>query len=189
MKTVTIPIYESLPPCHKANKVRSPDQDRSIVLPNAVSHRNDKKGGFPMRRFSVLFMMFLTFVLLFPLVAKTAENIPEIVGIGTHPIGSFFNTIGVAASKVIIDHSKIRAIAKPMAGPTAWFPYMERGEVELGVLNVWDAEKGYLGESVYERLSNKKGFSIRLLCVTLWNSAGIVVAKDSGMKAYSDLQG
>jgi uncharacterized protein len=142
-----------------------------------------------MRRFSVLFMLLLTFVFFFPLAAKTTEKIPEIISIGTHPIGSFFNTIGVAASKVIMEHSKIRAMAKPMAGPPAWFPYMERGEVELGVLNVWDAEKGYLGESVYERLSGKKGFSIRLLCVTIWNSAGIVVPKDSGIRTYSDLKG
>jgi len=172
-----------------SEKVSISNQERSVVLPNDVSHYNEKKGGFPMRRFSVLFMLLLTFVFFFPLVAKTTEKIPEIISIGTHPIGSFFNTIGVAASKVIMDHSKIRAIPKPMLGPTAWFPYMERGEVELGVLNVWDAEKGYLGESVYERLSNKKGFSIRLLCVSIWNSAGIVVAKDSGMQAYSDLKG
>ncbi len=142
-----------------------------------------------MKRFSVFFLILLTSVFISPFIGNAGEKIPEIISIGTHPIGSFFNTIGVAASKVIMEHSKIRAVAKPMAGPTAWFPYMERGEIELGVLNVWDAEKGYLGESVYERLSNKKGFSIRLLCVTIWNSAGIVVPKDSGIHAYSDLKG
>jgi TRAP-type uncharacterized transport system substrate-binding protein len=147
----------------------------------------DKKGGVAMKRLS-FFLLFSRTLFSFP-VWKTEEKIPEIISIGTHPIGSFFNTIGVAASKVIMEHSKIRAVPKPMAGPPAWFPYMERGEVELGVLNVWDAEKGYLGESVYERLSNKKGFSIRLLCVTIWNSAGIVVPRDSGINTYSDLKG
>lgn len=112
-----------------------------------------------------------------------------IINIGTHPVGSFFNTVGTAAAKVISDHTSIRALPKPMAGPVAWFPYMERGDMELGVLNVWDAEKGYLGESTYEKLSNKKGFSARLLAVTVWNSGGVVVAKDSGINNYSDLKG
>lgn len=142
-----------------------------------------------MKRIPIFFLVLSILVLIIPSQGKPEEKIPDVVSIGTHPIGSFFNTIGVAASKVIMDHSKIRAVAKPMAGPTAWFPYMERGEMELGVLNVWDAEKGYLGESVYERLSNKKGFSIRLLCVTIWNSGGIVVPKNSGIRAYSDLKG
>ena len=142
-----------------------------------------------MRRIFVSLVILSAIVSLVSSVGKAQEKIPEVISIGTHPIGSFFNTIGVAASKVIMEHSKIRAMAKPMAGPPAWFPYMERGEVELGVLNVWDAEKGYLGESVYERLSGKKGFSIRLLCVTIWNSAGLVVSKDSSIRTYSDLKG
>lgn len=121
--------------------------------------------------------------------APAAEKLPSTVSIGTHPVGSFFNSVGTAAAKAISDHTKIRGIPKPMAGPTAWFPYMERGDIELGVLNVWDAEKGYLGESVYEKLSGQKGFSARLLAVTVPNLGGLVVAKDSGIYSYADLKG
>ncbi len=117
------------------------------------------------------------------------KGAPVVVSIGTHPVGSFFNTVGTAAAKTISEHSGIRAMPKPMAGPAAWYPYMERGDMELGVLNVWDAEKGYLGESTYEKLSNKKGFPVRLLAVTVWNAGGVVVAKDSGIHSYSDLKG
>jgi len=76
-----------------------------------------------------------------------------------------------------------------MSGPVAWFPYLERGDVDLGVLNMWDAEKGYLGESMYEKLSQKKGFSIGLVCMTVPNAIGFVVAKDGGIKTIADLKG
>jgi len=122
--------------------------------------------------------------------STTGTGLAELpVSIGTHPVGSVFNTIGTAAAKVISEHTKIRAIPKPMAGPSAWLPYMQRGDVELGVLNSWDAETGYLGESIYSKLSNKKGFSVRLLAVSVQNAVGIVVAKDSGIKSVADLKG
>jgi len=122
-------------------------------------------------------------------VSAIAESVPRVISIGTHPVGSFFNTVGTAVAKVITDHTKIRGIPKPMAGPSAWYPYMERGDLELGVLNVWDAQKGYLGESVYEKLSGKRGFNVRLVAVTVPNLGGLVVAKDSGIYNYSDLKG
>jgi uncharacterized protein len=142
-----------------------------------------------MKRLSVFLIILSTLVFLFPVAGITEEKIPQVISIGTHSIGSFFHTTGTAAAKVITDHTKIRAIVKPMAGPVAWYPYMERGEIELGVLNMWDAEKGYLGESLYERLSNKKGFSVRLLCPTVPNAIGLVVTKDSPIKNISDLKG
>lgn len=142
-----------------------------------------------MRRMIFSLFLGLVTILFWGHAAMAAEKLPSTVSIGTHPVGSFFNSVGTAAAKAISDHTKIRGIPKPMAGPTAWLPYMERGDIELGVLNVWDAEKGYLGESVYEKLSGKKGFSIRLLAVTVPNLGGLVVAKDSGIFNYSDLKG
>jgi len=142
-----------------------------------------------MKRVIFRLLLGLVTILFWAYAATAAEKLPSTVSIGTHPVGSFFNSVGTAAAKAISDHTKIRGIPKPMAGPTAWFPYMERGDIELGVLNVWDAEKGYLGESVYEKLSGKKGFSVRLLAVTVPNLGGLVVAKDSGIFNYSDLKG
>ena len=134
---------------------------------------------------SVLFLAVLAGLPVLP--EAGAAALP--VSIGTHPVGSVFNTLGTAAAKVISEHTGIRAIPKPMAGPPAWLPYLERGDVELGVLNSWDAENGYLGESIYSRLSNNKGFSVRLLAVSVPNAVGIVVAKDSGIRSVMDLKG
>ena len=115
-----------------------------------------------MKRLLILWIVFLSGAIFSFQLARAEENIPKMLSIGTHPSGTFVFTQGAAAAKVITDHAKIRATVKPMSGPVAWFPYMDRGEVDLGVLNMWDAEKGYLGESMYGKLSNEKGFSIRL---------------------------
>jgi len=134
---------------------------------------------------TVLFM----FILFAPYGVFSGEALPRYISIGTHPVGAYFNTVGTAAAKTISDHTKMKGIPKPMAGPTAWLPYMERGEIGLGVLNVWDAEKAYMGESIYKTLSRGKAFSVGLVCVTTQNLGGLVVAKDSGIKSYADLKG
>jgi hypothetical protein len=128
---------------------------------------------------------------LFTLIGSAAaqEQLPRVVAIATNPIGSFFHATGVAAAKVITEHTKMKAVVKPMSGSVAWYPYMERGEMELGVLNMWDAEKGYLGESMYEKLSARKGFSIRLISATIPNSIGFIVGKDSKIRSMADLKG
>lgn len=126
---------------------------------------------------------------LFVMSAGAQEDLPKQVSIGTHSIGSLMNAFGVAAANTINNHTSIQALVKPMTGPVAWFPYMERSDVNLGVLNMWDAEKGYLGESTYEKLSNKKGFSIRLVFSMMPSTIGVVVAKDSPIKTMYDLKG
>jgi len=136
--------------------------------------------------FSVIIFLFLFCVVS---AANAQEKSQKIISVGTNPIGTFFHVTGVAAAKTITDHTTMKALVKPMAGPVAWYPYMERGDIDLGVLNMWDAEKGYLGESLYEKLSNKKGFSIRLVCATVPNAIGLMVAKDSPVKTVSDLKG
>ncbi len=118
-----------------------------------------------------------------------AQQLPPILSIGTHPIGSFFNSVGTAAAIVISKHTPMKAIAKPMTGPAAWFPLMDTKDVDLGVLNNWDAEKGYTGESVYSRLSKGKGFPVRLIAISVNNAIGLAVAADSGIYKYSDLRG
>lgn len=142
-----------------------------------------------MKKIFLSLTLTLLFAISYPYQGFSEEALPKYISIGTHPVGAFFNTVGTAAAKVISDHTKMKGIPKPMAGPSAWFPYMERGQIQLGVLNVWDAEKGYLGESAYKKLSNNKGFSIQLICVATQNLGSLMVAKDSGIYSLSQLKG
>lgn len=112
------------------------------------------------------------------------------ISIGTNPVGAFFHTIGVAAAKVINDHTNLKAVVKPMSGPEAWMPYMARGEMQLGVMNVWDAQMAISGKYEWEKLSQGKGFpNLRLITPTVPNKIGIIVPKDSPAKRIADLKG
>jgi len=129
-------------------------------------------------------------VLIAPGVRGThAEQLPPILNIGTHPVGSFFNVVGTAVATVVGKHTSMKTTVKPMAGPAAWYPMVVTKEIDLGVLNNWDAEKGYLGESVYKKLSKEKGFPVRLIAISVNNAIGLSVAADSGIHKYSDLKG
>lgn len=118
-----------------------------------------------------------------------AQQLPSILNIGTHPVGSFFNIVGTATATVVGKYTPMKTTVKPMAGPSAWYPLLATQEIDLGVLNSWDAEKGYLGESVYEKLSKGKGFPVRLVAVSVNNAIGLIVAAHSKIYQYADLKG
>lgn len=143
-----------------------------------------------MKRSQNLILMFFFFS--FFMLSQGSTQVVEaksFVSIGTHPIGSFFNSVGAAVAKVTGDHTKLKATVKPMKGPVAWYPYMERKAIDMGILNMWDAEKGWLGESIYQKLSREKGFSIRLMAVSVYNPTSFWVAKDSGIQSIPELKG
>lgn len=142
-----------------------------------------------MWKFNCKRLLLIAFLMCLLMGTSTPAPAKVIVSVGTHPIGSFFNSVGTAVAKVVTDNSDIRMVVKPMKGPVAWYPFMARSEVDLGVLNMWDAEKGYLGESVYKKLSGGKGFPVRLLAISINNLTSLVVAKDSGITKISDLKG
>jgi TRAP transporter TAXI family solute receptor len=121
--------------------------------------------------------------------SEAAEKLPTILNIGTHPVGSFFNMVGTAVATVVGRHSSMKTTVKPMAGPAAWYPLLAENEMDLGVLNNWDSEKGYLGQSIYKKLSRDKGFPARLLAISVNNAIGLAVTADSGIYKYSDLKG
>jgi TRAP transporter TAXI family solute receptor len=112
-----------------------------------------------------------------------------IINIATLPIGSYLNVIGNAVAIVVGKHTSMRTTVKPMAGPFAFLPLMKTGEIDLAMINNWDSEKGYLGESVYKKLSEQKGFPIRLIAISENIRVNFVVAADSGIHKCSDLKG
>ncbi len=141
-----------------------------------------------MKKILILFLI-LGILLVWNIQVTIAEELPSILNIGTHPVGSFFNVVGTAVATVVGKHSSMKTTVKPMAGPAAWYPMIQTKEIDLGVLNNWDAEKGYLGESTYSKLSQGKGFPVRLIAISVNNAIGLVVSTDSGIYKYSELKG
>lgn len=67
---------------------------------------------------------------------------------------------------------------------------MARGEIQLGVMNMWDAQMARAGKYEWEKLSQGKGFpNLRLITPTTPNKIGLMVAKDSAVKKIADLKG
>jgi TRAP transporter TAXI family solute receptor len=141
------------------------------------------------KRFVVAAMVLVVWVFVLGHTATAQSTLPKTISISTNPIGSTLHTMGVALAKVVTDHTPMRVLVKPMSGAVAWYPYVQRGEIEMGDLNMWDAQKGYMGESLYDKLSGGKGFSVRLLCNAVPNMAGLMVAKDSPIKTIPELRG
>ena len=135
------------------------------------------------------FILILGILLTWNIHTTPAQQLPTILSIGTHPVGSFFNIVGTAVATVVGKNTPMRTTVKPMAGPSAWYPLLATQEIDLGVLNNWDAEKGYLGESVYEKLSKGKGFPVRLVAISVNNAIGFIVSANSKIYKYSDLKG
>lgn len=141
-----------------------------------------------MKKFLAL-VLILGILLVWNIKLTIADQLPSILSIATNPIGSFYNIIGTAAAVVVAKHTPMKTTVKPMAGAVAWYPLLVTKEIDLGVLNCWEAEKGYLGESIYKKLSKEKGFPARLITVSYANVIGLAVAADSKIYKYSDLKG
>jgi TRAP transporter TAXI family solute receptor len=137
----------------------------------------------------VFFISFSLFICSISFSNAIAEDLPRVINIGTHGVGSFFNIVGTGVAKIVGKYTPMQTKVNPMGGPVAWMPMMVSGEVDLGVCNIWDASKGYLGERTYEKLSAGKGFPVRLLTTGGVFNPYIVAAGDSGIKTIPDLKG
>jgi len=118
-----------------------------------------------------------------------APPLPKVINVGTHAPGAFFNVIGTAVGTVVGKHTAMETKVNPLGGPGAWMPMMVTKEIDVGVCNIWDAWKGYLGEEAYEKLSDGKGFPIRLILTGICNDISIGAAGDTGIKTLKDLRG
>jgi TRAP transporter TAXI family solute receptor len=120
--------------------------------------------------------------------ARQQDDI-SVLTIGTHGVGSIVHAMGAGIAAVLSDHLPIEAKVVASSGPTEWMPMMLTGEIDLGILNSWDAEAGQKGRSVYGRLSEGRGFPLMLVTAGRKALAGVVVAEDSRIRRGADLKG
>lgn len=137
-----------------------------------------------------LFFIIMVMVCLFltaPLTAETKNK--ELVRIGTHPVGAFFNVIGNAVGKAIENETNLKSKVMPLSGPGAWMPMMVRGEMDVGICNSQDANWGYFGEKIYKELSGGEGFPVRLILTGTYNDVTVVTSQKTNIKTMKDLKG
>ncbi len=124
-----------------------------------------------------------------PGTAGEEEGLPSMLTIGTHAMSSLFNAMGSGIATVASKHTPVEVKAIATSGPIEWFPMFLSGEMDMGVLNCWDAQMGWLGESDYAAVSGGKGFPTRLLTNGAFSIYSALVAEDSGIKTAQDLKG
>lgn len=117
-----------------------------------------------------------------------AASLPSSLSIGTHPMGSLYATYGAGIAEVLTTHTAMDVRVVPTNGPVAWMPLLARQEIDLGVLNAFDAQMAYLGQEEFAELSGGRGFPVRLVAVGAPNINGILVAADSGIRSGRDLR-
>jgi hypothetical protein len=118
-----------------------------------------------------------------------SQDVPKVMNLGTHGVGSLLNAIGIGLGKVIGTNLDVQVRVMPGAGPSQWLPQTATGEVHMGVLNNYDAHHGRHATGGYERALQNKGAPILLLTSGTRNWLGPVVSEQSGIKSCADLKG
>ncbi len=119
-----------------------------------------------------------------PAPVSAAPPLPRSVRIATHPIGAAYYVLGSAFAKVISKDLPLSASVRPFSGFQAWFPEVNRGDVDMGLATGYDLWLAVQGREPYEKMSN-----IRILSVGTDLILGLVVRKDSPVKTIADLKG
>jgi len=110
----------------------------------------------------------------------------QVVALATDKAGTTFNTMGTAVASVVSENSSLKIIVRPYAGPAAWVPVMNTGEVGLGVMSANSAFQSFTGNN--ETKTAHKNFRI-VMAGEGSLMLGFLVRKDSPIKTYADLKG
>jgi TRAP transporter TAXI family solute receptor len=104
--------------------------------------------------------------------AATAQT----YGFATLPPGTLNHTTASAISKVLKEKGGVNMLVQPSAGDQVIVPMVGRGEVEVGITNIMEAQDGLDGQ--YK--------DMRIITAV---HAPFFVRKDSGMSKIADLKG
>lgn len=107
---------------------------------------------------------------------------------GTNVPGSLLYIVGAALGDVIQKNSPVKVELLPET-PTTWYPMMETGEVDLGIIGGADAFFAYLGKEIYQEPTKGKGYDIALLLLGGPLRSGFFAAKDANIHTLADLKG
>jgi TRAP transporter TAXI family solute receptor len=118
-----------------------------------------------------------------------AQDVPKVMNMGTHGVGSLIYAMGIGMGKVLGQHLDVQVHVQPGAGPTQWLPQTASGEAQLGILNNYDAYHGRHATGGYEKALQNKGAPIMLLTSGTRNWLGPLVSGDSGIKSCADMKG
>lgn len=121
--------------------------------------------------------------------SKPQEEQIKVLSMGTHAVGSLVNTVGTGIATELSKTISVEVKPVPLTGPQEWLPMINTGEMDLGVMNNWDSQQGWLGGFTYGPISQDKGFPISLIATGGQTLISVLVPKDSKIKTAADLKG
>jgi TRAP transporter TAXI family solute receptor len=119
----------------------------------------------------------LSVVLLLSTLASAASA--QTYGFATLPPGSLSHVISSAISKVLKEKAGLNVLVQPTAGGNVVTPMVARGEAEIGIVNIMEAQNGFE--------SGQK--DLRILAAAHALRTPFFVRKDSSMRTVADLRG
>jgi hypothetical protein len=100
-------------------------------------------------------------------------------GFATLPPGTLNHTTASAISKVMKEKGGMNMLVQPTAGDNVIVPLVGRGEVEIGITNIMEAQDGFDGAMK----------DLRIIATAHPLRTPLFVRKDSGMFKNADLKG
>lgn len=132
--------------------------------------------------------LLLALLLLIPAFSPSrasAETRPTTVSMGTHRVGLSYHAVGVGIAKVVGEKSPLKVLVKPFAGPNAWMPLLDAGELELGVLSGMDAGWAFAGGPGFP----KRNTNLRVMVKGNFITLTLIVRASSDIRKIQDLRG
>jgi uncharacterized protein len=74
-----------------------------------------------------------------------AQQLPKSAAIGSNPPGSLFYALASGLAKIISDSTSVQTQVQPYSGTSTFFPLLDSGELDLGVVNAVDLGLAYQG--------------------------------------------
>jgi len=148
-----------------------------------------RKGQISFKRanwfWPIVLIVFVSFIWTFS-ASSTAAAARSSLSMATDRIGTTFNALGSGFAKVVSQRSKITVLVRPFAGPDAWLPALDSGEMDLGALSAFSAWQANNAVGPYKApLEN-----IRLLRSGQGAlKVGLCVTQKSGIKSIEELKG
>lgn len=108
------------------------------------------------------------------------------VNIATQAVGTSYYTMGTGIAKIITENTPIQATILPYAGPDAWMPEFDAGDVTLEVISAMDMYWAYTGTVNYTEPAEDTRL---LLSGNYSNHCTMTVLADSGITSITQLAG
>ena len=115
-----------------------------------------------------------------------AQTPEKPIGVGTMQQGTFAYALAAAVAKVVSEAGEMRAIVQPYGGTSTFVPLIDRGELDLGIVNAMET---VLAKNGRETFDGKPNAEIRAVAALAPSYVSILVKKDAGIRAPADLKG